>query len=164
MLRFIDKYIKLFRGGMDFNTSHVTVYRFFSWHISPLKNYFNTSHVTVYHHAGVGSWFRSQISIHPMLRFIFPALHCIIIARRISIHPMLRFISYRWNFVCFCGVISIHPMLRFIGCLTAKSAPWSNNFNTSHVTVYRYASYGIYSFLDISIHPMLRFIFHLSVI
>ena len=48
MLRFIDKYIKLFRGGMDFNTSHVTVYRFFSWHISPLKNYFNTSHVTVY--------------------------------------------------------------------------------------------------------------------
>ena len=53
-----------------FNTSHVTVYRFFSWHISPLKNYFNTSHVTVYPEQKTGFYRKRHISIHPMLRFI----------------------------------------------------------------------------------------------
>ena len=75
--------------------------------------HFNTSHVTVYHHAGVGSWFRSQISIHPMLRFII-----MYVCSKLS--------------ECF---ISIHPMLRFIISATDGTL-FFKNFNTSHVTVY----------------------------
>ena len=49
MLRFIERTIrKTKRQLLDFNTSHVTVYRPSSDLVSPDNAHFNTSHVTVY--------------------------------------------------------------------------------------------------------------------
>ena len=115
MLRFIFHIPRTTIPILDFNTSHVTVYR-----ISGCYLY--------------GCW---TISIHPMLRFIGKILVMYGRNNTISIHPMLRFISITStarissdsNFntshvtvyhlyeiaVIFATSISIHPMLRFIG-------------------------------------------------
>ena len=91
---------------------------------------FNTSHVTVYH---------QEISIYTV------QLH-------ISIHLMLLFISAIFN----------HPQFfvkfQYISCYclsirNGKKEQNSYNFNTSHVTVYRYVTYhknGIKTFQYIS--------------
>ena len=120
----------------------------------------------------------SNISIHPMLRFIFQNAHksrrdllfqyipCyglsiwrwnIYLQGWISIHPMLRFINKpleKWNYTKW---ISIHPMLRFI--LDTEMAQQEKS-------IFQYIPcYGLsnqerrcLSAGSISIHPMLRFI------
>ena len=76
----------------------------------------------------------------------------------ISIHPMLRFIKYRYLFLL--------PTywFQYIPCYGLSiTMKWKNgrllNFNTSHVTVYLRRIIGIEVRKRISIHPMLRFIY-----
>ena len=104
-----------------------------------------------------------QISIHPMLRFICTGYIQRNACYVISIHPMLRFITIPWKYAklaerfqyipCY-GLsqtclhlrnhqnISIHPMLRFI-TTQERCRSLSLNFNTSHVTVYRYSPFEL---------------------
>ena len=99
----------------NFNTSHVTVYRYASdWYHPTLPTfqyipcyglsffsvfsrrwywYFNTSHVTVYQGERRRNPAGYRISIHPMLRFIFLYPNFFVSNMNISIHPMLRFIA-----------------------------------------------------------------------
>ena len=96
---------------------------------------FNTSHVTVYRFRRLQKTWRNAISIHPMLRFINSVQQICWKSKLISIHPMLRFIPYFFTVDTFLSNISIHPMLRFIN-LAMRLYWWHSYFNTSHVTVY----------------------------
>ena len=97
----------------DFNTSHVTVYRYSMMLHSPRYSNFNTSHVTVY-----------RVTVSPTFRFnVFQYISCYCLSEsdwipttgnRISIHLMLLFIrclSWKTKPV---KRISIHLMLLFI--------------------------------------------------
>ena len=96
---------------------------------------FNTSHVTVYLSFFLLYAVRTNISIHPMLRFIDERSRNNITVYTISIHPMLRFIYCAICNISFSLLISIHPMLRFI-VTKMDHRKVEINFNTSHVTVY----------------------------
>ena len=157
MLRFIQSKASMRATQKQyFNTSHVTVYQDMDksrWKRNAFQyipcyglsrrqpdntasfSYFNTSHVTVY---------LSQGNISNLLS-------------NISIHPMLRFIMYRKSVSSGFFSISIHPMLRFI-VVSGAIPQIQGYFNTSHVTVYRPCTLHPGSLIGISIHPMLRFI------
>ena len=120
---------------INFNTSHVTVYRRSHAKPHPCQNYFNTSHVTVYHYSP--HWLQGtlHISIHPMLRFIrmrclFLSNKCYFNTSHVTVYPQILTAHITRS------TISIHPMLRFIGCWKIRRTYESK----------------------ISIHPMLRFI------
>ena len=140
----------------DFNTSHVTVYllrlclcSFFlciSIHLMLLfiqseihdkykKKNFNTSHVTVYLFRHL--WLR----IH--CRFQYISCYCLSPSSK-PLFPAVQSFQY---ISCYCLSLS-----RF----TSESC--SANFNTSHVTVYRYAWTYRHICKRISIHLMLLFI------
>ena len=141
-----------------FNTSHVTVYLFWWIHyrvqiifqyISCYCLSLNTSSVLI----------PFLISIHLMLLFILLPVCSLLCISRISIHLMLLFICKGWEnargckifqyISCYClsekvatlllrkQCISIHLMLLFIMLLFAYRCASGQNFNTSHVTVYR---------------------------
>ena len=104
---------------------------------------------------------QNQVSIHPMLLFIYS--HCSWHAHEhgVSIHPMLLFIRYSQYKVWSENRVSIHPMLLFISGLECSSDRyyfvsihpmllfiwrdilrwlWTyGSFNTSHVTLYQKA-------------------------
>ena len=98
--------------------------------------YFNTSHVTVYPIIQPVFWYHFLISIHLMLLFI------------ILSNTVYHILS----------IISIHLMLLFIKMIRLERANVMH-FNTSHVTVYQKALFGISQPSNISIHLMLLFIF-----
>ena len=128
---------------MNFNTSHVTVYR-------PLQAHRFFHHTFQYipcYGLSRPDYFvlgENVISIHPMLRFIqwpvksqkggnqFQYIPCYGLSgchygwynthNRISIHPMLRFILIGLTKQVPVLIISIHPMLRFIKTLTFFSS------------------------------------------
>ena len=79
-----------------------------------IRLYFNTSHVTVY--------LNSAILFSNSLLFQYISCYCL------SVQKMLELCWIR---------ISIHLMLLFIGTGMARKRIIENNFNTSHVTVYR---------------------------
>ena len=143
---------------VNFNTSHVTVYRNLSPPSQVQPCNFNTSHVTVYPLICSILSSGNFISIHLMLRFISFALLHPHDSFYISIHLMLRFISptafnastielfqyiscyglSRYSFCWFRSLykISIHLMLRFISAFCIFVRYNTGDFNTSHVTVY----------------------------
>ena len=114
MLRFILSVNYIHYIIVDFNTSHVTVYRSVIMGGSSSFTYFNTSHVTVYHDsydtlACVDKHFNtSHVTVY---RSIYGSCQSTI---GISIHPMLRFIPASVFASKQPSIISIHPMLRFI--------------------------------------------------
>ena len=81
--------------AVDFNTSHVTVYRAFQHFFWFNAVYFNTSHVTVYRKSFGVQDPGSIISIHLMLLFIIFNTYEIRRTITISIHLMLLFIRKR---------------------------------------------------------------------
>ena len=121
-----------------------------------LSHYFNTSHVTVYrvrlNIVKINSIFQyiscyclspvrfravalKTISIHLMLLFICKFHFLKTAGKWISIHLMLLFISTGLKSGNYQPIISIHLMLLFIMTLLIHLI-LSQNFNTSHVTVY----------------------------
>ena len=70
---------------------------------------------------------------------------------------MLKFISLVFPDYHACFRISIHLMLKFINPQYPITAS-KNNFNTSHVEVYRKGTAEVVNFIFISIHLMLKFI------
>ena len=120
----------------SFNTSHVTLYRFFGTEPYQLLDRFNTSHVTLYLSSAVCSASRIWVSIHLMLLFIgirslfalvnkrFNTSHVTLYriwsaqrrcAAEVSIHLMLLFIKDIQNRSGQATLVSIHLMLLFIG-------------------------------------------------
>ena len=156
MLLFIERWKKDGVWRLDFNTSHVTVYRAggnLCWLVSVD---FNTSHVTVYQFLirCIECWI--LISIHLMLLFIGE------LSAEIAALNIFQYIS------CYClslsGVlqtdttdISIHLMLLFIRNDKASKC-CVVHFNTSHVTVYHTFVHFNTPLFVISIHLMLLFI------
>ena len=135
LLFIVETFIKAFQDA-DFNTSHVTVYLEYLAKGRFRNLHFNTSHVTVYR---ITNEFPKQwivISIHLMLLFIVSHYHN---------RPMpfsFQYISCYCLSLCpysYCIRIgiSIHLMLLFIWIRTGLQQ-YLPDFNTSHVTVYRY--------------------------
>ena len=98
----------------DFNTSHVTVYRFPCVVSSILSRYFNTSHVTVY---------RCTAYCSTIIMCVFQYISCYCLSPHscsiyslfvISIHLMLLFIPVNKRSCKCIYCISIHLMLLFI--------------------------------------------------
>ena len=113
MLLFIANVYQNVGATTYFNTSHVTVYHLYKFHIPPDHLNFNTSHVTVYLFNSLSFRVCSCISIHLMLLFI-PIFT-----------PHLSFISH-------FNTSHVTVYLDFTaGYLIGQY------FNTSHVTVYR---------------------------
>ena len=123
---------------------------------------FNTSYVTVQRFWRFTRSFVFSISIHPMLRFNFILSSSMYLSIIISIHPMLRFNSKR-DKTCFTFVgISIHPMLRF-NFFDYPDIFIKNWFqyilcygSTIIILIF------MFWLLTISIHPMLRFNFFIK--
>ena len=179
MLRFICSQGSRSTIKLDFNTSHVTVYR------HRLPQYLHKSVISIHlmlrfiHPRTCRRVSLIVISIHLMLRFICNICYCMFVSFRISIHLMLRFIMEEetgWNPGSY---ISIHLMLRFIAqcrfcgqmvqifqyiscyglsLLSFHCLLYHHHFNTSHVTVYHLSRWGKSEHFRISIHLMLRFI------
>ena len=123
---------------LNFNTSHVTVYRFLCSRNVIVGSNFNTSHVTVYH--------REQ---HWSALF-----HCYFNTSHVTVYRTLskRYSLHRSNFNTSHVTVYLHR-IHTKKCLLC-------NFNTSHVTVYHYSVEICQAGRKISIHPMLRFIPH----
>ena len=121
---------------LNFNTSHVTVYRFLCSRNVIVGSNFNTSHVTVYH--------REQ---HWSALF-----HCYFNTSHVTVYRTLskRYSLHRSNFNTSHVTVYLHR-IHTKKCLLC-------NFNTSHVTVYHYSVEICQAGRKISIHPMLRFI------
>ena len=81
------------RIQINFNTSHVTVYRSFGGFITVSRSYFNTSHVTVYRFSTLSmppvsmDFNTSHVTVYPFFLCIY-LCHSLI-----SIHLMLLFIT-----------------------------------------------------------------------
>ena len=140
-----------------FNTSHVTVYRLSDIIIVTVFHDFNTSHVTVYPLGENTYLMVRRISIHLMLLFIVtlsaylpPDVHFNTSHVTVYLNSAILFSnSLLFQYIsCYCLSvqkmlelcwirISIHLMLLFIGTGMARKRIIENNFNTSHVTVYR---------------------------
>ena len=121
---------------VNFNTSHVTVYRNLSPPSQVQPCNFNTSHVTVYPLICSILSSGNFISIHLMLRFISFALLHPHDSFYISIHLMLRFISptaFNASTIELFQYISCYGLSA--SCIRSLTSP--KNFNTSHVTVYQ---------------------------
>ena len=122
-----------------------------------VNSYFNTSHVTVYHHKLSNQRKKAQISIHPMLLFIYLSHITDHACISISIHPMLLFIRCQLSWLsqfhlfqyipCYClsTTTAINDFKNFIFqyipcyCLSRQYPLLLYThlyFNTSHVTVY----------------------------
>ena len=125
---------------LNFNTSHVTVYRFLCSRNVIVGSNFNTSHVTVYH--------REQ---HWSALF-----HCYFNTSHVTVYRTLskRYSLHRSNFNTSHVTVYLHR-IHTKKCLLC-------NFNTSHVTVYHYSVEICQAGRKISIHPMLRFIIHFA--
>ena len=118
--------------------------------------YFNTSHVTVYHYPG---FFCSALR-----KFQYISCYCLSQGNTVKegANKKFQYIS------CYClspshwewppGVwISIHLMLLFINQDHHTFLQYQD-FNTSHVTVYRIRTVWVWKHNGISIHLMLLFI------
>ena len=145
--------------SVNFNTSHVTVYRNASLNAFASSFYFNTSHVTVYRRLFHLCIYFCFISIHLMLLFIISGFIIPRVKRHFNTSHVTVYLYFRAIF--------------FIS---------SSYFNTSHVTVYlceyafgiapgrfqyiscyclsEYRRSSIRLLLSISIHLMLLFILH----
>ena len=93
MLLFISKIRGTGTGDIDFNTSHVTVYRCFFRHVSHTNVIFQ--YISCYCLSGYWHEYSNKyrISIHLMLLFITQNHHSSGGLNRISIHLMLLFIN-----------------------------------------------------------------------
>ena len=134
MLLFIAELNKTNREITDFNTSHVTVYRFRNvGGVYGRKFQYISCYCLSWKNAIVGN--SKSISIHLMLLFI-------------TLIPLSNLVGY---------CISIHLMLLFI-YTTELFYVIVRNFNTSHVTVYHRYYHLPLLHNGISIHLMLLFI------
>ena len=141
--------------------------------------YFNTSHVTVYlthYQTGISITIFQYISCYCLSLLPFRLYDPVLLFQYISCYCLSSpgfnvGLSYsRFQYIsCYClsliGVhfqrghrISIHLMLLFIKMIRLERANVMH-FNTSHVTVYQKALFGISQPSNISIHLMLLFIF-----
>ena len=121
--------------SVNFNTSHVLIYRLISIIIPLDKMNFNTSHVLIY------LWKRLRI-IHRILHF--NTSHVLIYPNRclkLCACTLFQYIS--------CSYLSVSIM--------SLSLPLSN-FNTSHVLIYRSYPHKVLFTCRISIHLMFLFI------
>ena len=101
--------------GANFNTSHVTVYRGATITRTQSGKYFNTSHVTVYRIPDTDEAFE----------MVFQYISCYCLSN--SIQP-LKSLFVKFQYIsCYC-LSDLQIFL--LHCL--------RNFNTSHVTVYRF--------------------------
>ena len=156
MLLFIGYGVVDHRADNHFNTSHVTVYplRKCNWQGIPIFQYISCYCLS------------SCSSPSGSLLLSFQYISCYCLSKRhatpgkpcyISIHLMLLFIGYD-DCAIYCGV-----EFQYISCyclsLQGKVPAWMYfDFNTSHVTVYRWIK-SIRTFrIGISIHLMLLFI------
>ena len=121
----------------NFNTSHVTVYRFPPGFTISVNRYFNTSHVTVYRGATItrtqsGKYFNtSHVTVYRIpdtdeaFEMVFQYISCYCLSN--SIQP-LKSLFVKFQYIsCYC-LSDLQIFL--LHCL--------RNFNTSHVTVYRF--------------------------
>ena len=127
---------------LNFNTSHVTVYRFLCSRNVIVGSNFNTSHVTVYH-----------LEQHWSALF-----HCYFNTSHVTVYRTLskRYSLHRSNFNTSHVTVYLHR-IHTKKCLLC-------NFNTSHVTVYHYSVEICQAGRKISIHPMLRFILNCDIL
>ena len=91
MLKFIHIQVQSPFSALDFNTSHVKVYRICLTPCCVNKFYFNTSHVKVYLDCSHRYAVRCMISIHLMLKFI-QRISCI------SYNPLYQISQYLSTF------------------------------------------------------------------
>ena len=131
-----DLQIFLLHCLRNFNTSHVTVYRFPPGFTISVNRYFNTSHVTVYLNP-LGIWKRLYL---------------------ISIHLMLLFIIAAWILLVIFHYFNTSHVTVYL-CLGSDRKRNIRYFNTSHVTVYQRFGRPFRLRYLISIHLMLLFIF-----
>ena len=141
--------------------------------------YFNTSHVTVYHLSRPTGSYPASISIHLMLLFIYTT------NKDTDTTPSFQYIScyclsspnmkadikeFLFQYIsCYCLSLSFGTFIfvwisfQYISCYCLSLIDdvfdgKVNDFNTSHVTVYRLLSSFRHVRLQISIHLMLLFI------
>ena len=116
-----DLQIFLLHCLRNFNTSHVTVYRFPPGFTISVNRYFNTSHVTVYLCLGsdrkrnIRYFNTSHVTVYQRFGRPFRSRYLI------SIHLMLLFIFFSAFTAKFKNAISIHLMLLFIATVSNAS-------------------------------------------
>ena len=101
---------------------------------------FNTSHVTLYLRKMRIWCSHADVSIHLMLLFIY-VLEALHLGSQVSIHLMLLFIDKEKE------IGYIVKMFQYISCYSLSTHTITIGgsgtcFNTSHVTLYRYAGHG----------------------
>ena len=178
MLLFICNAPTLHCKSQDFNTSHVTLYRFNRNYSKGLAYRFNTSHVTLYLADIKNALDRSvfqYISCYSLSRHTredlnedlgFNTSHVTLYHRSAREAAKKNFCFNTSHVTLYPGSgypenyqqeVSIHLMLLFIA-QTAKIMPHRVRFNTSHVTLYQKLHQEKNYFTFVSIHLMLLFI------